>query len=143
MTTPPPYTPEPQPAPQSNNTQSYNTQSYEAQPAAQSYPPQPAAPRTALSTTMAHTNTFAVIAVILAFIQPIAGIIFGHMAMGQIKRNGDSGRGLALTGLILGYIYLAFIVIFVVLYVSIIALAIGSASMIFDDMSGMNGYDSF
>ncbi len=36
----------------------------------------------------------------------IAAIIFGHIALRQIRRTGERGRGLALTGLILGYIVL-------------------------------------
>lgn len=99
-----------------------------------SYPAQPVAARPAQPTTLAHTNTFALVAVILAFIQPIAGIVFGHMALSQIKRNGDAGRGLALTGLVLGYVYIAFIVLFVIFYVSMIALMIGSLGAAFSDM---------
>jgi peptidyl-prolyl cis-trans isomerase B (cyclophilin B) len=32
------------------------------------------------------------------------GIIFGHIARSQIKRSGEGGRGLALAGLIIGYV---------------------------------------
>lgn len=107
--------------------------------------PAPGAPygRPQLPTTMAHTNAFAVVAIILAFIQPIAGIVFGHLALGQIKRNGDSGRGLALTGLILGYLYVAFIVMFVLFYVSLIAILVGSAGTMFTDMGGYDTFESF
>lgn len=34
-------------------------------------------------------------------------IVFGHVALNQIARNGQSGRGLAIAGLVLGYIGLA------------------------------------
>jgi hypothetical protein len=34
-------------------------------------------------------------------------VVFGHIALGQIARSGQSGRGLAITGLVLGYIGLA------------------------------------
>lgn len=78
------------------------------------------APRPALPTTLAHTNTFALVAIITAFLQPIAAIVFGHMALGQIKRNGDAGRGIALTGLIIGYVYVAFIILFVIVYVGLL-----------------------
>ena len=37
----------------------------------------------------------------------VAGIITGHVALSQIKRTGERGAGLALTGVILGYGYLA------------------------------------
>ena len=38
----------------------------------------------------------------------VAGIISGHVALSQLKRTDERGRGLALTGVILGYGYLAF-----------------------------------
>ena len=83
-------------------------------------PQSAAAQRAQQPTTLAYTNTFALVAVILGFLQPIAGIVFGHLALGQIKRNGDTGRGLALTGLIVGYVMVAFWVAFIVFYVVVI-----------------------
>ena len=77
-------------------------------------------------TTLAHTNTFALVAIITAFLSPIAAIIFGHMALGQIKRTGDAGRGLALTGLIIGYSYFVMIALFVLFYISIIGIMLAS-----------------
>lgn len=44
----------------------------------------------------------------------IFGIIFGHIALSQIKRTGDDGRGLAIAGLIVSYTTLALIVVVVV-----------------------------
>lgn len=102
-----------------------------AQPQAPSYTPpsytaQAPAAKPSLPTTLAQTNTFAVVAVILAFLQPIAGIVFGHMALGQIKRNGDAGRGLALTGVIIGYVCVALILLALIAYVSIFAVMFAS-----------------
>jgi len=37
----------------------------------------------------------------------VAGIITGHVSLSQIKRTGERGTGLALAGVILGYVYLA------------------------------------
>lgn len=89
------------------------------------------APTAALPTTLAYTNTFAVVAVILAFMQPVAGVVFGHLALGQIKRNGDTGRGLALTGLIVGYVMIAFWVAFIIFYIFLIgAMITGFGAML-------------
>lgn len=46
--------------------------------------------------------------VILPFIGPILGVIFGHMALGEIKRSNGTveGQGLAMAGLIIGYVLL-------------------------------------
>jgi hypothetical protein len=69
-------------------------------------PPAPAAGR---------TNSAAVAALvcgILAFcgLGPIAivAVILGHKALRQIGRSGQEGHGLAKTGLVLGYLALAF-----------------------------------
>jgi len=114
MTTPPAAPapqPEAQPAPQS----------YAAPP---SYPAQPVRPPQ--PTNVAQTNAFALVSVILAFLQPIAGIVFGHIALSQIKRNGDTGRGLALTGVIVGYVWLALGLLFFVFYISFIGIMVAS-----------------
>ncbi len=56
----------------------------------------------------------------------IVGIILGHIALGQIKRsNGyEQGRGFALAGLIIGYIWLGLIVIAIVAFVLLFLLII-------------------
>ena len=51
------------------------------------------------------TNTLAILSLVSAFIVSILGIILGHIALGQIKRTGEGGRGLALAGTILGYVF--------------------------------------
>ncbi|WP_024356816.1 DUF4190 domain-containing protein [Leucobacter chironomi] len=103
-----------------------NAVRYQQQAAPQTaYRPQPA-----VATTLGATNTYAVLAVIFGFLVPIAGIVFGHMGLSQIKRTGDAGRGLALTGMIVGYAYFAFIAIFLVVYIGFIAMmfaAMGTA----------------
>ncbi|HWH97065.1 MAG TPA: DUF4190 domain-containing protein [Pseudolysinimonas sp.] len=63
------------------------------------------------------TNTLAIIALILAFLVPLGGIICGHIALGQIKRTGESGQGLAKAGLILGYVFTGLTVLFVIAYI--------------------------
>lgn len=40
----------------------------------------------------------------------LLAVIFGHVARGQIRRNGGSGNGMAIAGLVLGYIGLGFVV---------------------------------
>ena len=75
------------------------------QPAPYGYPVAPVA---------APTNTMAIVALVGSFFVPLVGIICGHMALGQIKRTGEQGRGLAMAGLIIGYIYTAFIVLYLV-----------------------------
>jgi len=47
----------------------------------------------------------------------IPGIICGHMAMSQIKRGEAEGRGLAMAGLIIGYINLGLNLLLAIVYV--------------------------
>lgn len=51
------------------------------------------------------TNGFAIASLICSLLCiSLLGIIFGHVGMSQINRNREGGRGLAVAGLILGYI---------------------------------------
>jgi hypothetical protein len=63
--------------------------------------PPPAAPVVAYGP---RTNSLAIVALVLGILVPVGGIITGHIALGQIKRTGEAGHGLALAGAILGYI---------------------------------------
>jgi len=67
-----------------------------------------------LAAAGAPTNQLAIVSLVAGvacyFILPVIGavvaIITGHMARGQIRRTGESGNGLAVAGLILGYAHL-------------------------------------
>jgi hypothetical protein len=61
-----------------------------------------------------QTNTFAIVALVLGFFGGFLAIPFGHIALSQIRRTGEAGRGIAIAGLVLGYLSL----------ISIVALAI-------------------
>ncbi|MDF2992017.1 MAG: hypothetical protein K0S37_2531 [Microbacterium sp.] len=49
-----------------------------------------------------RTNIVAIFAIILGFLVPLGGVIAGAVGLAQIKRTGERGRGLALTGIIAG-----------------------------------------
>lgn len=66
----------------------------------------------------AGTNVFAILALIFGILGGLLAIVFGHIALSQIHRTGEQGRGLAIAGLVLGYIFLAFWVIFLVGFLS-------------------------
>lgn len=57
----------------------------------------------------------------------VAGIITGHIALSQIKRTGESGRGLALAGVIVGYALLGLSLLLVVLYIIFFVVVLGVA----------------
>jgi hypothetical protein len=73
-----------------------------------------AAPGYAVAPATATTNTLAIISMISSIVGwfafgslCIVGIILGHISLKQIKQTGEGGRGMALTGLIMGYIGIA------------------------------------
>lgn len=100
-----------------------------APPAAPAQPTYPAYGQPAQGYYAPPTNTLAIIALVLGIIIPIGGIICGHIALGQIKRTGEGGRGLAMAGLIIGYGLTALTIIFVIIYVAFIAWAISSSGV--------------
>lgn len=61
------------------------------------------------------TNAFAIISFILSlFGGSLLAVIFGHIALSQIRKTRESGTGLAQAGLIIGYITIFIIAIFVI-----------------------------
>lgn len=75
------------------------------------------------------TNTLAVVSLVAGiagyvlphpFIAGVVAIITGHMARGQIRRTGEGGAGLALAGLLLGYIHLVLSLILVGVLVAVV-----------------------
>jgi len=53
------------------------------------------------------TNTLALVSLVSSFFVSLVAVITGHIALGQIKQRGEAGRGLALAGLIIGYVGIA------------------------------------
>ncbi len=51
----------------------------------------------------ASYNTFAIVSLALAFAFAIAGVVFAHISLSQIKRTHDRGWGLAVSALWIGY----------------------------------------
>lgn len=52
------------------------------------------------------TNVLAILALIFGLLGGILAIPFGHIARSQIRRTREGGAGMALAGLILGYLWL-------------------------------------
>ncbi len=57
---------------------------------------------TSLAPSSDRTNPVSIVAIVLGFLFPVGGIIAGAVALAQIKRTGEKGRGLALGGIIAG-----------------------------------------
>jgi len=72
------------------------------------------------------TNVLAIVSLIASiagivifwFIGSVVGVICGHISLNQIKRTREEGRGLAVAGLIVGYIGIALSIIAVIAIVA-------------------------
>ena len=95
----------------------------------------PVAPSTALAagsgavTPYARsTNGLAIASLVFAiaswFVCPFVGgvlaVILGHIARGQIRRTGEAGGGLAMAGLILGYIHLGIAIVAGIIWLALV-----------------------
>lgn len=101
------------------------------QPAASAYPP-------ATYAYAPRTNSLAVASLVSGilswllcpFLGAVLAVIFGHVARGQIKNTGEGGGGMAMAGLILGYVNLGLTVLGVVVWIFLFAgLAILGAAL--------------
>lgn len=64
------------------------------------------------------TNTMAIIAIICAILIPVVGLILGIIALSQIKKNKEGGKGLAIAAVIVSSV-------FILAYVLVVSLAWG------------------
>lgn len=80
---------------------------------------QPVTADRALGYVNPRTNSLAVVALVLGLVFPLAAIPVGHVARSQIRRTGEQGNGLALAGLILGYIGLVAAVVYAIVLVAL------------------------
>ncbi len=106
----------------------------------QGYPPPPGLPpqgypqgpypQAAYATTFSRgTNGMAIAALVCGLIGGgILGVIFGHISLSQINRTGEQGRGMAIAGLVLGYLTVAAWVIYIVFFLVFVLAASSSGS---------------
>ena len=69
-------------------------------------------------------NVLAIVSFVSSFFIGLVAVITGHIALGQIKKTGEKGRGFAIAGLIIGYVAILVFVVVVVVVVILIALPI-------------------
>jgi hypothetical protein len=68
-----------------------------------------------------HTNSMAVASLICAFVMAPLGIVFGHLALSQIRRTGEEGRGFAIAGLAIGYVATVLGILGIILWLTVFA----------------------
>lgn len=81
--------------------------------------------------SMNPINGFAITALVSSVVIAPLGIVFGHLALRQISRTGENGRGLAIGGLVIGYLSTAVAVIAILVFV----VALNTATRSTDDYS--------
>lgn len=87
---------------------------------------QPYVPLVATTSAQPRTNGLAVASMVVSivgvpfmcawigFLLGILGVVFGHVAKGQIKREGTGGGGMATAGLVIGYCIIGLLMLLVV-----------------------------
>jgi len=65
---------------------------------------------------------------ILPIVGSIAGTVLGHIALRQIPKSGEKGRGMALAGTIVGWVGIGLVVLLIVLFAIIWIVSVGSLS---------------
>ena len=80
--------------------------------------PQPGPP------VVPRTNTFAIVAIVTVWFGAILGLVFGYIALSQIKRSGEGGRGLALAAVIIAWVAIACGILFTIVFFSLFAMSV-------------------
>ncbi|WP_427869135.1 DUF4190 domain-containing protein [Leucobacter luti] len=107
-----------QPAPQQPTPAQFQpSQPGPPAPPAPPVPPQPVQPGYApqgAPSSQPPLNALALVSFIGSFFVSLVGIICGHIALSQIKKSGERGRGFALAGTIIGYVSAALTILAVI-----------------------------
>ncbi len=74
------------------------------------------------------TNVMAILALVFAFVFAPLGIVFGVIGRKQIDRTGESGRGLATAGLVLGIIFTVISILAVIAMVAVLGAAVNEVN---------------
>ena len=77
-----------------------------------------------------QTNTLAIVSFLTSWVLWPVGIVTGHIALSQIRKRGGGGRGLAITGTVIGYVLTTIAVLGVVMSLvisSLISRAVNTA----------------
>ncbi|MCW4457119.1 DUF4190 domain-containing protein [Microbacterium sp. MPKO10] len=69
-------------------------------------------------------NVMAIVGFILSFFVSIVGAILSFVALSQIKKTGEKGRGLAIAGVIIGLASLVITIIYIIVVVVVVGAAV-------------------
>ncbi|WP_170857546.1 MULTISPECIES: DUF4190 domain-containing protein [unclassified Leifsonia] len=66
-----------------------------------------------------RTNSLAIASLIVVFVSSLIGLILGYVALSQINRTGEQGRGLALSAVIIGWVSTGISVVLIIVAVTV------------------------
>lgn len=72
-------------------------------------------------------NPFAIVAIITVWFAGIFGLIFGYIALSQIKSTGEKGHGIALASVILGWIAVGIAILMIIFWTVLFGAAVSQA----------------
>ena len=86
--------------------------------------------------TLPSGNSLAIAALCCGIAQVIAGpfagipaIVLGYMSIGQIRRTGEEGRGMAITGIVLGIVGVLLTVLVIILAIAVFSQVSSSTNL--------------
>ncbi|GAA2240949.1 DUF4190 domain-containing protein [Herbiconiux moechotypicola] len=69
-----------------------------------------------------RTNVLAIVSLVISILGfNVIAIILGAIALSQIKKTGEKGRGLALAGIIIGAVSIVLVIIIIIVSVAVVA----------------------
>ena len=92
------------------------------------------------------TNSLAVASMVFGLATPLFGltalpaVILGHKARGQIRRTGEKGNGMAVTGLVIGWAAIGLFALLITLAVLVAASTHGSSTAVPSGFGGFGGH---
>ncbi len=81
-------------------------------------------------------NAMAIAALVSAFVLAPLGIVFGHIALSQIRRTDEDGKGLAIAGLVVGYVVTGLFVLGLLFWLIVFA-------WVFSQVDNYPSYESY
>lgn len=74
-------------------------------------------------------NVLSIVGFVLAFFISVGAVVCGHIALSQIKRTGEKGRGLAIAALILGYVGILLGIVYIIVIIGLVATAASQGTL--------------
>ncbi len=75
-------------------------------------------------------NVFAILSLVFAFVFPILGLIFGIVALVQLRESHESGKGMAIAGIVISGVFMIIIPIIIIALIGAIGVALFASTVL-------------